>query len=75
MSRTATAPDRLYRTIGWRLVPFLFLCYAASYLDRVNIGFAKLQLQDDLQFSETVYGSCAASGRGCGSPGSWSAGR
>jgi D-galactonate transporter len=46
----------VYRVIARRLVPFLFLCYAAAYLDRVNIGFAKLQLQDDLGFSDTVYG-------------------
>ena len=49
-------PDRVYARITRRLVPFLFVCYAAAYLDRVNIGFAKLQLQDDLQFSDTVYG-------------------
>jgi D-galactonate transporter len=34
----------------------LFLCYVASYLDRVNVGFAKLQMLNDLKFSETVYG-------------------
>jgi MFS family permease len=38
------------------LVPFLFLCYLAAYLDRVNVGFAKLQMQKELGFSETVYG-------------------
>ncbi|GAA4739323.1 MFS transporter [Actinomycetospora chibensis] len=48
--------DAVYRRITRRLVPFLFVCYAAAYLDRVNVGFAKLQLQDDLQFSDTVYG-------------------
>lgn len=46
----------VYRKVSRRLVPFLFVCYAAAYLDRVNIGFAKLQLQDDLAFSDTVYG-------------------
>ena len=47
--------ERTYRKVAWRLVPFLFLCYAA-YLDRVNVGFAKLQMLDDLSFSNTVYG-------------------
>ncbi len=32
------------------------VCYVAAYLDRVNVGFAKLQMLNDLQFSETVYG-------------------
>jgi MFS family permease len=47
---------RAYRKVFWRLMPFLMLCYAASYMDRVNIGFAKLQMQQDLGFSETVFG-------------------
>ena len=46
----------LYRRIVWRLVPFLFLGYLCAYLDRVNVGFAKLQMAEDLAFSETVYG-------------------
>lgn len=45
-----------YRKVSWRLVPFLGLCYLAAYLDRVNVGFAKLQMSGDLHFSETVYG-------------------
>lgn len=46
----------VYRKVAWRLVPFLFLCYVVAYLDRVNVGFAKLQLADELWFSDTVYG-------------------
>lgn len=45
-----------YGKVTWRLIPFLFLCYILSYLDRVNVGFAKLQMQQDLGFSDTVYG-------------------
>ena len=48
--------DSLYRRVSWRLMPFLFLCYVAAYLDRVNVGFAKLQMLADLRFSDTVYG-------------------
>ena len=48
--------DALYARVTWRLVPFLFCCYICAYLDRVNVGFAKLQMQDQLAFSETVYG-------------------
>jgi D-galactonate transporter len=45
-----------YAKVTWRLIPFLFLCYVVAYLDRVNVGFAKLQMLNDLKFSETVYG-------------------
>lgn len=53
---TASDEHALYRKITWRLIPFLFVCYVLSYLDRVNVGFAKLQMLDDLQMSEAVYG-------------------
>ncbi|HKE25176.1 MAG TPA: MFS transporter [Bryobacteraceae bacterium] len=52
--RTAT-----YRRVTWRLVPFLFACYILAYVDRVNVGFAKLQMQADLGMSDTVYGAGA----------------
>ncbi len=45
-----------YRKVGWRLIPFLMLCYFVAYLDRVNVGFAQLQMKSDLQFSDAVYG-------------------
>jgi len=45
-----------YRKVTIRLLPFLMLCYIVAYLDRVNVGFAKLQMLGDLKFSETVYG-------------------
>jgi sugar phosphate permease len=48
--------EATYRKVSWRLVPFLLLCYVVAYLDRVNVGFAKLQMLNDLKFSETVYG-------------------
>ncbi|MCY1213463.1 putative metabolite transport protein NicT [compost metagenome] len=46
----------LYNKINWRLLPFLLICYLFAYLDRVNIGFAKLQMQGDLGFSDAAYG-------------------
>ncbi len=48
--------SRLYARVTRRLIPLLFACYVAAFLDRVNIGFAKLQMLGDLRFSETVYG-------------------
>ena len=46
----------LYRKLTWRFAPFLGLCFFSAFLDRVNVGIAKLQMLDSLGFSETVYG-------------------
>jgi D-galactonate transporter len=46
----------VYRKITWHIMPFLFLCYVLAYVDRVNVGFAKLQMQQDLGMSDAVYG-------------------
>ncbi|WP_322082446.1 MFS transporter [Burkholderia sp. BCC1972] len=51
---------QLFRKIAWRIVPFLFLCYVVSFLDRINIGFAQLQMKHDLGFSDAMYGLGAA---------------
>ncbi|WP_186165835.1 MFS transporter [Burkholderia gladioli] len=46
----------LYAKVNLRLLPFLLLCYLFAYLDRVNVGFAKLQMQQDLALSDAAYG-------------------
>lgn len=57
LQNQADPPDEAtYAKVFWRIVPFLMLCYVIAYLDRVNVGFAKLQMSQDLMFSETVYG-------------------
>ncbi|NMY97543.1 MFS transporter [Pseudomonas proteolytica] len=56
MPTVADPIHALYHKITWKLIPFLCFCYLAAYLDRINIGFAKLQMQDQLQFSETAFG-------------------
>ena len=48
--------SNVYKKITWRLLPFIVICYVTAYLDRVNVGFAKLQMLEDLKFSETIYG-------------------
>lgn len=53
---TLEIADAAYRKVSLRLIPLLFICYIAAYLDRVNVGFAKLQMQAALQFSDSVYG-------------------
>ena len=55
---TLASPDRqaVYRRIDARVLGFLAICYAFAYIDRVNIGFAKLQMQHDLGLTEAAYG-------------------
>ncbi len=52
----SAAEDATYLKVTWRLIPFLLVCYIIAYLDRVNVGFAKLQMQNALGFSDVVYG-------------------
>ncbi len=55
-SRVELLDDVLYRKVNWRIIPLFIICFLFAYLDRVNISFAKLQMQSDLGFSDTVYG-------------------
>ena len=48
--------DAVYRKIGWRLMPFLLACYVIYYLDRVSIGYGKLQFLSELHLTETGFG-------------------
>lgn len=48
--------EAVVRRLTWRLVPFLFLLYIVAYLDRTNVGFAALQMQQQFRFTDTVYG-------------------
>lgn len=48
--------SRTIHRVTMRLVPFLVLCYFVAYLDRVNVGFAKLTMAKDLGLSETAFG-------------------
>ena len=58
---TAISPlgAAVIRKVTWRLIPFMALLYFINYLDRVNVGFAALTMNEDLAFSETVYGNGA----------------
>jgi ACS family tartrate transporter-like MFS transporter len=47
---------RALRKVSFRLMPFLFVLYVVAWLDRVNVGFAALQMNGDLHFSETAFG-------------------
>src|SRR6202790_3941002 len=53
----AVSEDSVYNKIAWRIIPLLFLSYIAAYLDRVNVSFAKLQMQSDVvDISDSVFG-------------------
>lgn len=56
---SAEFEKRVYGRVTRRIIPFLFLCYIFAYIDRVNVGFAKLQMQQDLKISDAVYGAGA----------------
>jgi D-galactonate transporter len=65
MSLAASAPgaapastrlESALRKVTWRLIPLIFLLYVVAYLDRVNVGFAQLQMKQSLLMSDAVYG-------------------
>jgi MFS transporter, ACS family, tartrate transporter len=56
LSTTNDPGAPIVRKLLWRLLPFLFLLYVVAYLDRINVGFAALQMRQELHFSDDVYG-------------------
>uniref|UniRef100_UPI00035F6EAA MFS transporter n=1 Tax=Herbaspirillum lusitanum TaxID=213312 RepID=UPI00035F6EAA len=51
--------DVTFRRVVWRIVPFVTLIWFLAWVDRVNVGFAKLTMMSDLQWSDAVYGAGA----------------
>ncbi len=59
ISRNTFVSDQdcsLYNRIAWRILPFLFVLYVVAFLDRVNVGFAKLQMAADVGLSDMAFG-------------------
>lgn len=52
----ATREQAIIRKVTWRIIPFVFLLYIVSYLDRANIGYAALQMNAELALSSEVFG-------------------
>jgi MFS family permease len=50
----------LYRRIAWRILPLTIVCFLFSYFDRINISFAKTQMQHELGLSDAAYGLAAS---------------
>ena len=48
--------DEVYKKVTRRLVPLIFASYLLAFLDRINVGYAQLQMKDALGFSDAVYG-------------------
>jgi sugar phosphate permease len=59
MSQDTSFEEKTYRKVDMRLIPFLFLCYILAYLDRVNVGFAKLQMLKALSLSDAAFATGA----------------
>jgi MFS transporter, ACS family, tartrate transporter len=53
---TSELENRVMRKVAFRIVPFIMLLYFVAYIDRVNIGFAALTMNQDLGFSPAVFG-------------------
>ena len=61
---TPEQSGKLFSRITWRLVPMLLICYIIAYIDRVNVGFAKLQLREVFGVDEKIFGSVYGLGAG-----------
>jgi D-galactonate transporter len=48
--------ESVYSKVSWRIMPLLVICYIIAFLDRINIGYAQLQMKQTLPFSDAVYG-------------------
>ncbi|CAG9203511.1 Putative tartrate transporter [Paraburkholderia sabiae] len=55
-SSARSAEDIVYRKISWHVMPIVLIAYVFAFLDRINIGYAQLQMKQDLAFSDAVYG-------------------
>lgn len=59
LSEASSIKRSAYRKIWLRIIPLLFICYAFAFIDRINIGFTKLQMSDALGINATWYGIAA----------------
>src|SRR5436305_14961380 len=64
VSLTETDQRGTLRKIAMRLIPLLFMCYVIAYVDRINVGFAKLQLQEALGVAPDKFATAFGFGAG-----------
>src|SRR5580765_6590778 len=60
-SKASSAPENpaykaVFSKIDWRIIPMLLIAYMVAYLDRINVGYAQLQMKQTLPFEDAVYG-------------------
>ncbi len=58
-ARPSAYNDQVYLRVALHIIPFLLICYIIAMIDRLNVGFAKLQFMTDLHFNEAVFGMAA----------------
>ena len=51
-----TEQDQVFAKCAWRLIPFMMLLYVVNFVDRLNVGFAALTMNKDLEFSPSIFG-------------------
>lgn len=56
MALSYPATEQTFDKVAARLLPLLFICYIVAFLDRVNVGFAKLQMAGAFNWSDATYG-------------------
>src|SRR5690242_19030274 len=61
---TAAEQQWTLAQVTWLLIPLLFLCYVVDYIDRINVGFAKLHLREPLGVDETIFNRVYGLGAG-----------
>jgi MFS transporter, ACS family, tartrate transporter len=55
MNKISKEEEKLLARVSWRLLPFLLVLYIVSYLDRINLSFAALEMNTQLKFSDQVF--------------------
>lgn len=55
-NRDFAQSETVARKAFWRILPFIFLCYVVSYLDRTNVSFAALGMNADLGITAEQFG-------------------
>src|SRR4030095_13997670 len=64
MTPTSDQERSVLTKVNWRLIPLLFFCYLIAYIDRINVGFAKLQLREALGSDPALFNSVYGFGAG-----------
>jgi sugar phosphate permease len=56
VTQPSTLEAKTMRKVTFRIIPFLMVCYFIAFVDRVNAGFAALQMNQDIGLSSAAFG-------------------